>query len=377
VLHDDFTYPESDGIVASVYVNGTNGEKKPKATVKEIALLAGVSIGTVDRVLHERGEVSVKTRERVERILLETGFRPNLHARQLSLAKEFVFKALLPEGSQDSGYWALCASGITTAAEELSPFHVKVETITYDRYDEGSAALALDRAAEDPGDGILIAPISSGPVSSFLAALPPGLPYVFFDARKEGASPLCEIGQDAARSGFFAGRLVALLCGGTGEVCAINAHARDLHISQRIEGFRGYFAANGTGPVHVEECFELEVPEACEAFLDEVLSRHPRTRGIFVSNASGYTVASYLEDRGLRPAVTLVCYDLVPGNIEGLRRGGIDCVLSQRPEQQTYRGIMALHRAVVLGEACEKRILMPLDVHFKENLEPEASLPPI
>ena len=36
-----------------------------KTRIKDIARLAGVSIGTVDRVLHERGEVSEKTRLKV------------------------------------------------------------------------------------------------------------------------------------------------------------------------------------------------------------------------------------------------------------------------------------------------------------------------
>ncbi|HEX7507787.1 MAG TPA: LacI family DNA-binding transcriptional regulator, partial [Polyangia bacterium] len=35
-----------------------------RATVKEIARLAGVSIGTVDRVLHDRGGVSADTKHR-------------------------------------------------------------------------------------------------------------------------------------------------------------------------------------------------------------------------------------------------------------------------------------------------------------------------
>ncbi|MDR0598748.1 MAG: helix-turn-helix domain-containing protein, partial [Treponema sp.] len=46
-------------------------------TVKEIAELAGVSIGTVDRVLHKRGRVSAATRETIEAIIEEYQFTPN------------------------------------------------------------------------------------------------------------------------------------------------------------------------------------------------------------------------------------------------------------------------------------------------------------
>ncbi|HNX12560.1 MAG TPA: LacI family DNA-binding transcriptional regulator, partial [Paludibacteraceae bacterium] len=42
-----------------------------KVRIKDIAVLAGVSEGTVDRVLHNRGEVSKKSKEAVEKVLKE------------------------------------------------------------------------------------------------------------------------------------------------------------------------------------------------------------------------------------------------------------------------------------------------------------------
>ncbi len=41
--------------------------------------MAGVSAGTVDRVLHNRGEVSQSSREKVEAILTEIDYKPNLY----------------------------------------------------------------------------------------------------------------------------------------------------------------------------------------------------------------------------------------------------------------------------------------------------------
>jgi transcriptional regulator with XRE-family HTH domain len=45
-------------------------------TVHEIAELAGVSIGTVDRVLHKRGRVSAATKARVEAVIEKYQFTP-------------------------------------------------------------------------------------------------------------------------------------------------------------------------------------------------------------------------------------------------------------------------------------------------------------
>jgi len=62
-----------------------------KIRIKDIATLAGVSEGTVDRVLHNRGEVSEKSKAAVEKILEEINYSPNLLARSLASKKHYRF----------------------------------------------------------------------------------------------------------------------------------------------------------------------------------------------------------------------------------------------------------------------------------------------
>ena len=58
-----------------------------KIRIKDIARLANVSTGTVDRVLHNRGEVSAKSREKVEKVLKEINYQPNIYASALASKK--------------------------------------------------------------------------------------------------------------------------------------------------------------------------------------------------------------------------------------------------------------------------------------------------
>lgn len=59
-----------------------------KIRIKDIARLANVSTGTVDRVLHNRGEVSAKSREKVEKVLKEINYQPNIYASALASKKD-------------------------------------------------------------------------------------------------------------------------------------------------------------------------------------------------------------------------------------------------------------------------------------------------
>ena len=59
-----------------------------KIRIKDIARLANVSTGTVDRVLHNRGEVSDKSRAKVEKVLKEINYQPNIYASALASKKK-------------------------------------------------------------------------------------------------------------------------------------------------------------------------------------------------------------------------------------------------------------------------------------------------
>ena len=84
-------------------------------TIRDIAKRAGVSNGTVDRVIHNRGRVSKETAENIKKIVQELNYRPNIFARQLSLSKIFNFGVLIPQKDQDGNYWRLPIKGIEKA----------------------------------------------------------------------------------------------------------------------------------------------------------------------------------------------------------------------------------------------------------------------
>ena len=65
-------------------------------TIKDIARMAGVSAGTVDRVLHNRGDVSEKSKEKVQKVLDEINYQPNVFAIGLAAKKKYVITCMIP-----------------------------------------------------------------------------------------------------------------------------------------------------------------------------------------------------------------------------------------------------------------------------------------
>ena len=66
-------------------------------TIKDIARMAGVSTTAVSFVLNDRPGVSDATRKKVQEIIRQTDFIPNVHTRRLNLGKSFTIHVVLKQ----------------------------------------------------------------------------------------------------------------------------------------------------------------------------------------------------------------------------------------------------------------------------------------
>ncbi|MCL2425265.1 MAG: LacI family transcriptional regulator [Oscillospiraceae bacterium] len=85
-------------------------------TIKEVALLAGVSKSTVSRVLNKNDNVSKAAREKVEKVIFEQNYSPSAFAVNLSKRKSSAIGATIPE--LDNSFFGEIMKGISEVAEE-------------------------------------------------------------------------------------------------------------------------------------------------------------------------------------------------------------------------------------------------------------------
>ncbi len=353
------------------------------ATIKEIADKAGVSIGTVDRIIHNRGRYSAQTAARVQSIIRETGYRPNLMARNLSTSGSCRIGVLLPLPEQDSGYWSLPLGGIQRAGGELEPFGLSLEIRHYNRYHSAgnnSFAAASSELLSEKLDGLLITPLLEPSTLEFLDRVKagiPDLPVIFFDTDLPKAPRLSYIGQDSYQSGRLAARLMNMLVTaeqppGVPRILIITPDSDNEHLKNRICGFTEHFIGElEVLKVTVESDHNLGIfHKLLDSELQEKSQKGP-PGGIFVADASAHFVADYIVSSDSLPAdrPSLIGYDLVPENCKWLKDGVIDFLLTQRPAEQGYNGVNRLFRKIFLDEDAPEIEYTPIDIVTKENLD--------
>lgn len=86
------------------------------ATIKDVAREAGLTVGTVSRVLNNRGYISEATREKVYQIMKELNYQPNEVARSLSKSKTNTIGVIVPHIVHP--YFAKLISNLEKAASD-------------------------------------------------------------------------------------------------------------------------------------------------------------------------------------------------------------------------------------------------------------------
>jgi len=341
-------------------------------TIKEIAEEAGVSIGTVDRVLHKRGRVALETERKIRQIIKESGYSQNLFASNLAKSrKTYNFAVLVPRLGQDSAYWSLVRSAIDSAAAELKSFNIHITLTEFDRFDEDDFRRAYAEVASGNHDGVFMAPVISGTAEECLKENPLRVPFAFFDSDIPDSGRLFFIGQDSLQGGRIGGKLIHLLAGDSGDVAVTRMMPEGYHINDRVKGFRDYFK-NIPG-IRIHEIridytdFRKNITAACR----EIKEKLPDIKGLFVTNANSHYFVENIREIMPDRHINIVGFDLVEENRKCLISGEIDFLISQNPENQASKGLELLSKALLLKKHTVDRYMLPLDIITKENLQPD------
>lgn len=127
---------------------------KKRATIKDVAALAGVSFATVSRVLDDRPEISDETKACVRAACAQLGYVPNAAARGLTGQSTHTIGLVVPDVSNP--YF----SGMTTAIEQAAAQHGYRVLLSNSLRDPEQELRAIDNFLSRQIDGILISPIS-------------------------------------------------------------------------------------------------------------------------------------------------------------------------------------------------------------------------
>lgn len=333
-------------------------EQERTATMEQVAQAAGVSIGTVDRVVHNREGVSDKTRRKVYKVIEDIGYKPNIYASILSRKKAFCIVAIIPY-FQTGEYWELVNNGITRAVRESQGLNVDLKIFYYNQFDLESFRAACRNTLDARPDGLFIAPIYKEETIRLVHRLSAmSIPVAYIDTKPENTDYLAYFGMPLFESGYLAADLLVGCDETVREVVSFNidrgeAPPNDSTLN-RHKGFLAYLRD------HNPRCKLTDCQMSPYDFLfnmklfDTFFEEHPSIDHIITFNSRAHLISDWLELRGIRGKKVLG-FDMLQANMRALKNGTISTLIAERTDKEAFKAVRSLIDFLILRQKPVRR----------------------
>ena len=330
-----------------------------RATIKMIAEQAGVSIGTVDRVLHNRPYVKAEVRERVLRVMEELDYRPNQMASALATSGTARRLAVV-QPEWDPYVREAMDQGVARFREARRDYNVTVDIHNYAQGDTETCLKQMDQVVENGAQGIALCASDCGAVRARLEDLKARrVPVVTFNSDIPGGARLCYVGEDAHRAGRIAGEIAAKFLRPGEPLLLVYAGPAYAGHKARADGFLERLGELG---FRREDCriaaTHNDYGETLEA-VTAALEAEPDLRYVYMANLSVPACVEAIRRCGRTGRVHVLSHDSGPEIRQFLKEGLVDFTIDQNLVYQSYQSLDLLFRAVAERKQPEREFFYP------------------
>jgi LacI family transcriptional regulator len=336
-------------------------------TLKDIAREAGVSVATLDRVLHGRAGVREDTARRVRETIDRFAFHPSSAAADLARRRTSRFAFVMPAGGNVFMQAIVAAVGEMTAW--LNARRASAETITTDVFNPAALAETLESLV-GRYDGVAVVALDHQSVRAAIDDLvAAGTHVVTLVSDVPGSRRYHYVGIDNVAAGRTAGSLIGRFASGRKGGVGVIAGSQSLRDhAERVFGFNQVMSLEYPELVTLSPLEGGDQDDANEALTARLLADQPDLIGLYNVGAGTPGIAKALADSGREADVVFIAHDLTPITRRGLLRGALDAVIVQDPGHEARSAIRVLlslaRREPILAEQEKIRV----EIVMRDNL---------
>jgi len=336
-------------------------------TLKDIAREAGVSLATVDRVLHNRPGVRPDTVRRVQEIIARNAFQPHVAAAELARGRARRFAFVMPTGTNP--FMQQIEAYLGEMSAWLSARRLNVELINTDVFDPSVLAASLEKLTGEY-DGLAVVALDHPGVRAAINDLvDAGTKVVTLVSDVPSSRRHHYVGIDNIAAGRTAGALVGRLVGQKSGKIGIIAGSQGLRDhAERIFGFNQVMASEFS---HVDILPLLEgrdEDDRSEQLISRLLGKHPDIIGLYNVGAGTQGVAKALTEAGREKQIVFIAHDLTTMTRRLLLQGTLDVAISQNPGHEARAAVRVLLSLARNEPILSEQEKIRIDILMRDNL---------
>ena len=336
-------------------------------TIKQIAELCGVSRGTVDRVLNDRGNVKPEKRQLVLDTAKKLHYQPNPAGKALAARKKNPVVGVLI-ASEGVHFFDDVLLTMQKAAKKYESYGMKVIWRSMRGFSVEEQCRIIDELHEEV-NALIINPVNHPEVIKKLDQLvDDGVFVVTINNDVESSRRHCYVGTDYFKGGETAGALLQMIGQKYIRAGVLLGSLNMLGHRQRLNGFLKIlekhpdFQFMGVKENNDDDMISYEETR-------QLLTSHPETNALFVVSSGAFGAARAVLTMNRRDIVMIV-FDTIPSTIRMMRDHVIQCAIYQHPHQQGRRAMQVVFDYLVNGIRPEyEKYIIRNEIRILENVE--------
>ncbi len=333
--------------------------------IKDLARALKISIGTVDRALHNRPGVSEHTKARVLKKAAEFGYTPNVAAQSLKLNRRISIAVVLPK--EISYFFDPVRDGIRAAAAAASAN----TRITLDFYEYPRLGVGEEEAFSklQHVDGIIFLPGDMRRFDLIIRKLTrSGTAMMCVGSDAPNSDRIGSVAVDAYVSGAIAAELLAFRLTRKASVAVFSGELSTLDHAEKLRGFAATLAVHAPhlSLLPAQEGHERQ-KEAYRQARNLMQGRNP-PEGIYLSTANSRPVLQAIDELGLMDKVITVTTDLYHELVPFIEAGKVMATIHQRPFTQGRLAFEHLLTHLLRDDKPKPYVRLAPHLIFRSNL---------
>ena len=347
-------------------------------TIKEIAEQAGVSRGTVDRVLHNRGGVKPDIAEKIRQIAQQHSFKMNKAGRILAVKKQPLTIGCLMPGVGNLFFDAVI-KGYTDAQQELEDYGVSLKIQNIKGFEPEQHISAIQTLIDEGCGALCLSTLDVPEVCTVInEIIEKNIPVIAVNTDIPNTKRICYIGSNYYKGGKTAAQLLSKLLDNTKQPLRIAVFTGSLNIkghNERISGFidglKTYQVSHSV--INIIEGFDNDEYVFLPALA--LFDAHPEINCIYIAASCVAGVCTALRQADMKlniKQIRIIVFDDLPETKQLIKEGLIDFTICQSPYRQGYQAVHTLFNYILdQNDRPEEQILMNTIIKIAENIDDE------
>lgn len=315
-----------------------------RATLRDIAKAAGVSVVTVHKAIYGKSGVGKEMKEKILKLATQINYSVNAAASSLKRNAIQIAVVLQSLSNPENFFFRKMWEGVAKAEQDLLDYRVRFLRLECEDNWQTQEARLIEISRRNDIDGIILHPSDETRLNAAIESLwNKNIPVVTVNSDASTSKRVANISAHNDRIGALAAELLGRLIPGEGRVIIAGGNKMAENLRANRRGFRSCMR-DVNHDIQVTDIFNFSNPARFRKDFITALSAYSDTVGVYAATSRDtYLTCDILRRAGLSGKIKLVGSDIFEEILPFFKNNTIQATIWKDQKSQAEQAVLTLY----------------------------------